>query len=108
MAKIKRGDKVLIITGKDRHRTGVVERVLAKQNKAVVIGLNMVKKHLKRSAKNPQGGIIDKPMPLPLSNLMLIDTAKDKPTRVGYAISAKSKVRVGRLSGQEITKHDKS
>jgi len=102
MSKIKRGDKVLIISGKNRNQTGVVERVLAKQGKAVVTGMNMVKKHLKRSAQNPQGGIIDKPMPLQLANLMLLDSNKDKPTRVGFKVSGKNKVRIGRLSGQEM------
>ena len=104
MAKIKSGDKVLVISGKNRHQTGVVERVLTKQGKAVVTGLNMVKKHLKRSAQNPQGGIIDKPMPLQLANLMLLDPSKDKPTRVGFKVSGKNKVRIGRLSGQEMVK----
>mgnify|MGYP001567031113 CR=1 FL=1 len=100
--KIRRGDKVIIIAGKDRHRTGVVERVLTKHARAVVTGLNMVKKHLKRSSKNPQGGIIDKPMPINLSNLMLLDPSQDKPTRVGYRQAGSSKVRFTKLSSQEI------
>lgn len=102
--KIQKGDKVLVITGKDRHKTGVVERVMVKRNKVIVTGVNMVKKHLKRSAKNPQGGIIDKAMPLDASNLMLLDSSKNKPTRIGYKITGKTKLRIGRLTGAEITK----
>lgn len=100
--KIKKGDKVLIISGKDRNQTGVVERVLTKHDQAVVTGLNMVKKHLKRSPKNPQGGIIDKPMPLNVSNLMILDPSKDKPTRVGYLQNGQTKTRIGKLSGHEL------
>jgi large subunit ribosomal protein L24 len=79
--KIKKGDKILVIAGKDRNKTGLVERVLPKKHQVVVTGINMVKKHLKRSAKNPQGGIIDLVKPLDSSNVMLLDPTTNKPTR---------------------------
>lgn len=100
--KIRRGDRVLIIAGKDRHRVGVIERVLSKHGRAVVTGLNMVKKHLKRNAKNPQGGIIDKSMPIELSNLMLLDPSQDKPTRVGFRVRGSATVRYSKLSATEL------
>lgn len=103
MPKIRKGDKVLIIAGKNRNQVGTVERVLTKDNKAVVTGLNMVKKHLKHSAQNPQGGIIDKAMPLAISNLMVLDPNKDKPTRVGFNLSGKKKIRVSKLSNQDLS-----
>lgn len=105
--KIKRGDTVLVTVGKDRNKTGTVERVLTKRGKAIVTGLNMVKKHLKKSAKTPQGGIIDKSLPVNISNLMVLDPSKNKPTRVGYSVSGKSKIRIGKLSNQQITKDKK-
>ncbi len=100
--KIRKGDKVLVITGKDRNKVGTVERVVPTSNRAVVSGINMVKKSLKRSAKNPQGGIIDKALPIHISNLMILDPSKNKPTRVGYKIAGKEKQRVAKLSGESI------
>ncbi len=108
MAKLKKGDKILIIAGRDRNKTGVIERVLTKDNKVVVTGLNMVKKHLKKSQQTPQGGIIDKSLPLPISNVMLLDPATNKPTRVGYRQSGKDKVRISKVSNEPIvTKESK-
>ncbi|MEK7171101.1 MAG: 50S ribosomal protein L24 [Patescibacteria group bacterium] len=101
--KIRKGDKVLIIAGKNRNQVGTVELVLTKKNKAIVAGLNMVKKHLKRSAKNPQGGIIDQAMPLAISNLMVIDPTSDKPSRVGYVTDGSKKIRVAKLSNHDLT-----
>lgn len=101
-AKILKGDKVLVIAGKDRGKTGLVERVMPKESKVVVTGINSVKKHLKKSAKNPQGGIIDKILPLHISNVMLLDPAQNKPTRVGYTIKGENKNRVAKLSGDVI------
>jgi large subunit ribosomal protein L24 len=101
--KIRKGDKVLIIAGKNRNQTGTVELVLTKKNKAIVSGLNMVKKHLKRSAKNPQGGIIDQAMPLAISNLMIIDPSNDKPSRVGFEVKGSKKIRVTKLSNRDLS-----
>ncbi len=101
-AKILKGDKVLIIAGKDRGKTGTVERVMPRDNKVVVTGLNMVKKHLKKSAKNPQGGVVDKVQPIHISNVMLLDPSQNKPTRVGYVIKGNDKNRVAKLSGEVV------
>ena len=101
--KIIKGDKVLVIAGKNRNQSGTVELVLTKKNKAIVTGLNMVKKHLKRSAKNPQGGIIDQAMPLALSNLMVIDPSNDKPSRIGYEMKGSKKIRISKLSGRDLS-----
>ena len=101
--KIVKGDKVLVIAGKNRNQTGTVELVLTQKNKAIVAGLNMVKKHLKRSAKNPQGGIIDQAMPIAVSNLMVIDPSNEKPTRVSYEFKEGRKTRVARLSGRDLS-----
>ena len=101
--KIRKGDKVLIIAGKNRNQVGTVELVLTKKNKAIFSGLNMVKKHLKRSAKNPQGGIIDQAMPLAISNLMIIDPSNDKPSRIGYEVKGTKKIRVSKLSNRDLS-----
>lgn len=105
--KIRKGDKVLVIAGKDRNKTGVVERVLTSKNRVVIGGVNMVKKHLKRSTQNPQGGIIDKTLPIHLSNVMLLDPANNKPTRVGYKLAGKEKVRIAKKSGETIKTESK-
>lgn len=99
-AKILKGDKVLIIAGKDRGKTGVVERVMPKDQKVVVTGINMVKKHMKKTAQNPQGGIVDTVLPIHISNVMLLDPNQNKPTRVGYSIKGADKNRVAKLSGE--------
>lgn len=103
MSKIRKGDKVLIIAGKNRNQVGTVELVLIKKGKAIVAGLNMVKKHLKRSAKNPQGGIIDQAMPIQISNLMILDPSSDKPSRIGYISEGKKKIRVAKLSNRDLS-----
>ena len=83
--KIKVGDNVLVIAGKDKGRTGEVLRVDHDKNKVVVAGLNMAKKTVKRSQANPQGGLLDIEMPLDGSNVMLVDLATGTARRAGYA-----------------------
>lgn len=102
MARIVKGDKVLVTTGKDRNKVGVIERVIPGKNMVVVTGINTVKRHLKKSVQNPQGGIVEKTAPIHISNVMLLDQTKNKPTRVGYKVSGTSKVRVAKLTGTEI------
>lgn len=102
MAKIKKGDKVLIIAGRDRNKTGIVERVFAADNRVIVGGLNIVKKHLKRSQQNPQGGIIDKALPLHSSNVMVLD-GSNKPTRIGYRMNGKEKVRFSKTNNETLS-----
>jgi large subunit ribosomal protein L24 len=81
---IKKGDTVLILTGKDRGKQGTVSRAMPQIDKVVVEGLNMVKKHVKPQGQTRQGGVIDKAMPIHVSNTMLICSECGKPTRVGH------------------------
>lgn len=81
---IKKGDEVLILTGKDKGKKGIVSRSLPQKEKVVVEGLNMVKKHVKPQGQTRQGGVIDKAMPIHVSNTMLICSECGKPTRVGH------------------------
>jgi large subunit ribosomal protein L24 len=81
---IKKGDQVQIIAGKDRGKRGTVERVLPKEQKVVVAGLNIVKRHLKPSKSQPRGGIIEKPAPIHRSNVMPVCPETSKPTRVRH------------------------
>lgn len=84
--KIKKDDTVLVICGKDRGKTGKVEKVLHRLNKIVVSGVNKLKKHTRPSSKNPQGGIIEFSAPFDISNVMLLCPRCDRPTQVGYKI----------------------
>lgn len=104
--KLKKGDKVLVIAGAYRHKIGVIERVLPRTNQAVVGGVNQVKKHLKRSAKSPQGGVVTIVKPIHLSNLMLLDD-HDQPTRIGYKETKAGKLRIAKLSGLAVNEKDK-
>ena len=100
--KIKKGDKVVAITGKDKGKTGEVLRVLRKEERVLVQGLNMVKRHQRPSQVSP-GGIMDKEAPVHISNVALIDPKSSAPTRVGYkVVEAGRKVRVARRSGEMI------
>ncbi|WP_445955035.1 50S ribosomal protein L24 [Yeosuana sp.] len=90
--KIKSGDTVKVIAGDHKGSEGKVQKVLFDKNKAIVEGVNMVKKHTKPSAKNPQGGIVEKEAPIHVSNLSLL-TEKGETTRVGYRVDGDKKVR---------------
>ena len=100
-AKIRKGDKVIILSGRDKGRTGEVFEVRPAEGRALVRGVNMVKRHQKQS-QNQEGGIISKESPVHLSNIAIV--GKDgKPTRVGFKIQADGiKVRVAKRSGAEI------
>ena len=80
--KIKKGDTVLIITGKDRGKQGTVSRAMPQDNKVIVEGLNVVKKHVRPQGQTRQGGVIEKAMPIQVSNTMLVCTECNEPTRV--------------------------
>jgi len=82
--KIKKNDKVLILKGKDVGKTGRVEKILPKKMKAIVEGLNLLKRNVKPSKKHPKGGIITVSAPIALSNLMVVCPSCSKPTRVGF------------------------
>ncbi len=101
--KIRKGDKVKIISGKDRGAEGVVEKTLIKKDMVLVSGVNMVTKHMKASGKNP-GGITKVGRPIQASNVMIIDPKTNKPTRVGYKIVDGKKYRIFRKSGDLIDK----
>lgn len=93
--KIKKGDTVLVIAGKDKGKTGKVERALPKINKLIVSGVNILKKAVRPSKKNPHGGIIQFPAPISISNVMLLCPRCNKPTRVGYKVlENKKKLRI--------------
>ena len=99
--KIKKGDTVQVLVGKDKGKRGEVTLVLPKDNKVKVQGLNLVKKHVKPSQSNA-GGIETREAALHVSNVALIDPKDDKPTRVGFAIKDELKVRVSKRSGEVI------
>ena len=100
--KIKTGDEVIILAGKDKGATGKVIKIVKDKDRVVVEGVNMIKKHVKPSTENPQGGIVEKEAPLHISNVALIDPKSKKATRVGYEIRDGKKVRVSKKSGQVI------
>ena len=100
---IKKGDIVFVNTGEDKGKTGRVLKVLVKANRAVVEGINMVSKHTKPNAKNPQGGIEKKEAPVHTSNLNVVDPKTGKPTRIGRRRNENGAlVRYSKKSGEEI------
>ena len=99
--KIKKGDKVQVIAGAHKGSEGTVLKVLIADNKALVEGVNLVKKHNKPSAQNPQGGIAEKEAPIQISNLSLL-TSDGVPTRVGYRMEDGVKVRFAKKSNEVI------
>ncbi len=102
-AKIKKGDRVQVLSGRDRGQRGEVLAVMPKENRALVQGINVVKRHQKPRGLNAPGGIQKKEAPIHLSNLALIDPASDKPTRVGFkTLEDGKKVRVSKRSGEVI------
>ena len=98
--KIKSGDIVRVIAGDHKGSEGKIVRVLREKNKAIVEGVNMVSKHTKPSAKNPQGGIVKKEAPIHISNIALIDPKSKKATRVGIKVEGDKKVRFSKKSNQ--------
>ena len=101
--KIKKGDRVRVLQGKDRGKTGEVTRVLPKEGKVIVDGINVAKKHQKATRSTMQGGIIDKDMPLDVSNVAVISPKDGKPTKVGYKFDNDgNKVRICRRTGAEL------
>lgn len=103
--KIKKGDKVRVLTGKDRGKTGNVTRVLPAAGKLIVDGVNVAKKHQKATRATMQGGIIDKDMPIPVANVAVVCPSCNKPSRVGYKVDPQdgTKVRVCKRCGGEIS-----
>jgi large subunit ribosomal protein L24 len=101
-AKIKKGDRVVVLTGRDKGRSGEVIQVKPKEERAIVRGINTVKRHLKQTAKQ-EAGIVTKEAPIHLSNLAIADPKNGKPTRVGFKILDDGrKVRFAKRSGELI------
>jgi len=100
-AKIKKGDRVVVTTGKDKGREGRVLKVMPKEERLVVEGLNMVQRHTRASQTDPQGGIKHKEAPIHVSNVAIVDS-NGKPTRVGFRIDGDKKVRVAKTTGEVI------
>ncbi len=100
-AKIKTGDRVVLLTGKDKGRQGKVVKVMPKDEKLIVEGLNMVKRHTKASQTDPNGGIKNKEAPVHVSNVAIVDS-KGNPTRVGFRVDGDKKVRFAKTTGEVI------
>jgi large subunit ribosomal protein L24 len=100
-AKIKKGDRVILLTGKDKGRQGQVTKVFPKDERVLVAGVNMVQRHTKPSQGDPQGGIKHKEATIHISNVAHVDS-NGKPTRVGFRIDGDNKVRVAKTTGEVI------
>ena len=99
---IRKDDTVIVLAGSDKGKTGKVLKVLVKDERAIVEGINIVSKSAKPSAKNPQGGIIKQEAPIHISNLSLIDPKSGKATRVASKREGKKIIRIAKKSGEEI------
>jgi large subunit ribosomal protein L24 len=101
--KIKKGDRVVVLTGKDKGKSGEVIRTLPKEGKVIVDGVNVAKKHQRATKATMQGGIIDKDMPIPISAVAIVSPGDGKPTRVGYRFDDRGvKIRICRRTGTDI------
>jgi len=103
MERIKKGDTVQVISGSEKGTTGEVLKVMPKENKAIVQGVNVITRHNKPSMANPQGGIVKKEAPVDMSKLMPVDPKTSKPTRVKIKVEGEKKVRVA-ASGESLDK----
>jgi large subunit ribosomal protein L24 len=101
---VKTGDKVKVISGKDRGKQGTILEAYPKKDRVLVEGINMVKKHAKPSQDNPQGGILNQEAPIHVSNVMPIDPKSGEPTRVGFEERDGKKVRIAKKSGEALDK----
>lgn len=100
--KLKKGDKVKILSGKDRGREGQIEKVYHKQNQVLILGVNLYKKHLKKSEKAPQGGVVAVPRPIHVAKLALVCPKCTQTTRVGYRVKNNKKFRVCKQCKEKI------
>ena len=94
-----KGDTVIVIAGRDKGKTGVIQKVIPEQNRVVVENVNLRKKHRKPTQTNPEGGIVEIYAPIDASNVMLLDPKTKKPTRIGHKIVKGKKVRYAKKSG---------
>jgi large subunit ribosomal protein L24 len=100
-AKIKKGDRIIVLAGKDKGRQGSVTKVFPKDSKVLVQGINVVQRHTKPTQGDPQGGIKNKELPIHVSNVSLVDS-KGKATRVGFRVDGDKKVRIAKTTGEVI------
>ena len=100
--KIKKGDKVIVVTGKDKGKTGEIVTNLPRVSRVVIDGVNVRKLHQKAKTKGGKGQTIEKSMPIHVSNVMLVDSKTKKPTRVGYSVEKGKKSRVMKKSGTTV------
>ena len=100
-AKLRKGDKVVVLAGKDKGKQGEIARVMPKDNKAIVSGVNVAIRH-QRQTQNSQGGRIAKEMPIDLSNLAFLDPKSGEPTRIGFRVEGDKKVRYAKTTGDVI------
>jgi large subunit ribosomal protein L24 len=99
--KVRKGDQVMVITGRDKGKTGEIVRVLREENRVLVRGVNVAQRHQRQTA-GQQGGIVSKELPIHVSNVALIDPKTKQPTRVGYRMDGERKIRFARRSGEAI------
>jgi large subunit ribosomal protein L24 len=100
-AKIRKGDRVVVLAGKDKGRQGAVLKVFPKEERVLVEGLNMVQRHTRPSQGDPQGGIKNKEAPMHVSNVAIVDS-QGKPTRVGFRMDGDKKVRFAKTTGEVV------
>ncbi len=100
--KLKKGDKVIVVSGKHRGKTGVIKNVLPTENKVLIEGVNIAKKHQKPNKEHPQGAILDIEVPVWVSKVALYEPTGKKPSKVAYKIQGDKKVRVYKTNGKEV------
>jgi large subunit ribosomal protein L24 len=99
---LKKGDNIIVISGDSKGKTGVIEKIITADNKAIVKGLNIVTKHIKPTTSKPNGSIVKEEAPIHLSNMMIVDS-KGKPSRVGKKLDKDGKyIRIAKTTGEEI------
>jgi large subunit ribosomal protein L24 len=102
-ARLRKGDLVVVISGKEKGKQGKIARVLVDQDKVVVEGLNLIKRHMRPTPRNPQGGILEREAPIHACKVMPVDPKTGKPTRVKFSTDDKGKkIRIAVKSGEEI------
>lgn len=103
MSKIKKGDNIIVITGKDKGKKGAIVKSFPKENKVLIDGVNVVKVHTKKGKRGAsKGQIVERAMPINVSNVMIVDPSKGTPTRIGYKLEDGKKVRIAKKSKKEI------
>jgi large subunit ribosomal protein L24 len=100
--KLHKGDNIIVLTGKDKGKTGVIEKVFPKKNTVLIPGINVYKRHMKKRDEKNQGGIVDKVIPIDAGKVALVDKKTKKPTRIGYLVTKGEKSRISKKSGELI------